>query len=203
MSVIPPALSFLLFAGLAVAPPPGSQDPGTQSRPRSQSRPSERVTYPADAAGLERLMLDLLAAQRGGATEQAAALTRGLLPDAERVRRCVADSAQPAQLDAIVAQFARVRDGDDRAMASLLAPRDPRRTEVVVHAATGAQLAGDAAFDEFPGGVREAARRGLLRANATYYQVVVRVPGEALGMKYHMLVHDGTGWTMLGKIWRL
>lgn len=164
---------------------------------------STSPAYAGDAKGLEKLMRDLLVAQRED-TKKAAELTRGLLPDRAKVVLGLAKDAPKEDLDAILATFAKVGGAPDETMAQVLKPGDPKRTEVQVHAATTEELVAKTGpgVAEFPGGVLEAAKSGLLRPGATYYEVEFLEPGKDSGMKYHMFFHDGSSWTMLGKVWR-
>jgi hypothetical protein len=75
-----------------------------------------------------------------------------------------------------------------------------------VHASTTAELAkyqeGSTAFNHFPGGAQEMARR-YLRDGMTFYEVEFFEPGKDKGMKYHLFFWDGKQWSMLGPIWRV
>lgn len=159
--------------------------------------------YAADAAGLETLFEDLLAARESGRTEAAVILTRGLLPDAADLDFALRDDSGDAsvKIAALIAGFAA---GDDSKVAALLSC-GPEETEIQVHAATTEALRayeeGTPAFNEFPGGAKQLAET-VLAPGLTFYEVEFVEPGEDLGTKFHLFFHDGTSWKTLGPAWR-
>lgn len=163
---------------------------------------SSEVSAPPTAAGLKTLMSQITSARDQGDAKKAALLTKALLPDAERVRTGLAKTAAPADVDKLVATIAPFAGGDESQLAALLAPGNPKRTEIQVHGATAEEIANGTTADakEFPGFAVAAAKRGMLRAGTTYYEVEFVEPGKDTGMKFHMFFHDGKQWTMLGKL---
>jgi hypothetical protein len=156
---------------------------------------------------LQQLFRAIRAARDAGDTATAAALTRGVLPNAARLKKALRDDVPTETVEKILAFYARVASPEDEKLAALLATR-PERTEVAVHGATTEEIAasaqGSAVLDEFPGGAVRLAEEdgGILRAGVTFYEVELLEPGRDRGMKYHLFYWDGERWTMLGPAWR-
>lgn len=133
---------------------------------------------------------------------RAAALTRGLLVDAESVKVAVANEELAKNIVGQVAQVPR----DDAQVAHLLDPKKAEYTETRAHAATTEEIVANdpttVAYKEFPGGVRKLAEKGYLQKGVTFYEVEWTAPGEDAGMKYHLFFWDGARWRMLGPAWR-
>jgi hypothetical protein len=142
----------------------------------------------------------------GNNIKKAAALTRGLIPDAARIRKALRDDVPPETATHIVAAlFQDLPTSDERSLAELL-KIDPAKTEVRVHSATTEQIShyanGSVAYREFPGGAQRVAKT-LLRPHTTFYEVEMLEPGHDSGMTYHLFFWDGAQWTMLGALWRV
>ena len=156
------------------------------------------------AENLRSLLSELQAAIRAGDTAKAAALTKAVLPDRDRLARGLKDDPGDA-LDKAWGVLEKLLPATDEAAAGAFRT-DPARTEVRVSGATAEEIAkyeeGSVAFSEFPGGARQLAEAGILRPGLTFYEVEVLEPGQDSGMKYHLFFFDGSRWTMLGPIWR-
>ena len=142
----------------------------------------------------------LHALQREGKGADAGKALLAMVPDEARLRRALAESAPATTVQAILTMYEGFRGVPPPPLAK------DHHTEVHVHSATTAELAADApggaAIAEFPGGARQAAKAGLLRDGVTFHEVELLEPGQENGIKYHLFFHDGTGWSMLGAIWR-
>lgn len=164
---------------------------------------SGEASRPATAEGLKGLLSDLTQARSANDVAKAARLTKGLLPDEARVKKGLAASASAADVQKVLDFHKPFRAADEAQLAGLLNPGNPKRTEIQVHGATGAEIAANQGIvaAEFPGGAVSAAKSGLLRQDLTYYEVEFVEPGQDKGMKFHLFFHDGSGWAMLGKVW--
>ena len=178
----------------------------------SKAEPGKPAAGPGAAAfrhentaeNLRAFFTELQAAIRAGDTAKAAALTKDVLPDRDRL----AKGLNPESGDAVEKAWAvlgRLIPGNDEAAAGVFRT-EPVRTEVRVWGATTEEIAayedGSVAFNEFPGGTRKLAEAGVLRPGVTFYEVEVVEPGKDSGMKYHLFFFDGDRWTMMGPIWR-
>jgi hypothetical protein len=158
----------------------------------------------ATAEDLKKYLTNLHAAQIGGKTDEAAKMTAALIPDAARLKKGLADSV-PANVFAKIEKFYAELPKEPAALSKMIAPK-PEETEIQVHGATTEEIAafvdGSVARKKFPGAAKEAAEKGLLRPKVTFYEVEFVKPGSDLGTDYHLFYHDGTAWTMLGRVWR-
>lgn len=155
----------------------------------------------ADAEGLKSVFAELQQAIRAGDTARAAEMTRALLPGEESLQVAIKDDEAVKK---VVGMYQAFTSEGDEAFVRLFAT-DPKRSEMIVHAATTEELIsyqeGTPAFNEFPGGARQVAE-SVLQPEVTFYEIELVEPGEERGMKYHMFFHDGKAWKMLGPIWR-
>ncbi len=177
--------------GTPAAPPAGGGTPAVQpGAPATANTPD----------ALRAHFASLHAMQVAGKSEEAGRALVAMLPDEARLRRALADDVAADKVEAVLGFYASLRA---RPMDKIA---DPANTEVVVHAATTAELAayapGGVAHAEFPRGASEVAKAGVLRAGTTFHEVELCKPGEDRGMKYDLFFHDGTSWSMLGPIWK-
>ncbi len=193
---LPLALAVALGAGHA-ASTALAQEPS--AAPTGPTTPAGEDT----AASLGEHVRAIRAAHDGGDHERAAALTRALIPSAEELAALFAPDADPAISAKIEQGLALPPDAPANMVGKLLAP--PGRTEVVVHAATVAELrayaAGSPAAREFPGGAQKVAVH-LQPEGRRLYEVVLREPGKELGSRFHLFFWTPKGWRMLGPAWR-
>src|SRR5262245_15742817 len=84
-----------------------------------------------DPENLKGLFEAIAKAAAAGETRKAAALTRGVVPDREALKKVVRDDAPPAVVDGTIESLGQLPADD--AVARLLAP--PGRTVVTVHGA--------------------------------------------------------------------
>jgi len=159
--------------------------------------------YPATADGLKSLFTDLRAAALGHDNKTAGAMVKGLVPDEASVKKALKDDAGDTA-QKMLEMYKQFVPKDDAEAAAIFAGQ-PERSVIAVHASTTEDLIaykqGTPAFMEFPGGARAAAEQ-ILRPGVTFYEVELLEPGHDMGMKYHLFFHDGTGWKMLGPVWR-
>ena len=162
----------------------------------------QQARQPDGAAGLRDLMASIVAASNAGDVARAAGLIRGLVPDEAALKKALRDDADPAVRDGAKSILKQLPGGDAE-VAKLIHPE--ARTEINVHAATTEELAryeaGSVAYQEFPGGAKTLAEKGL-RPGMTFYEVEFVEPGKDAGLKFHLFFHDGTRWRMLGPLWR-
>ncbi|QIF04028.1 hypothetical protein [Roseimicrobium sp. ORNL1] len=157
------------------------------------------------APELKRAMSGLLSAIKDGNDTKIAELTAKVLPDATKVAKGLGPGAEVEGRQKVQAFHERMpKDGP--ALARLFSAK-PTQTEVQVHAATTEEMAayeaGSAAFKEFPAAVKGLAAKGVFVPGKTYYEVEFLEPGNEAGMKYHLFYWDGSGWSMLGPVWRM
>lgn len=156
------------------------------------------------AAELKKAMTELLTAIKDGNDTKVAELTGKVLPDAERIGKGLGAGAGEGK-EKVVAFHARMPK-DGQALARLFAVK-PAQTEVQVHGATAEEMAayeeGSVAAKEFPAAVKALAEKGVFVPGKTYYEVEFLEPGNDAGMKYHLFYWDGSGWSMLGPVWRM
>lgn len=159
----------------------------------------------ATAEDLKKHIATLQGIIAAGKTEEAAKITGDLIPDSATLKKALADGV-PAETLTKIESIYKTLPTDPAARAKVLAAR-PGYTEIQVHASTTEQIAkyeaGSAAYKEFPGATKTLAADGILRPGMTYFEVEILEPGKDAGMKYHLFFHDGTGWKMLGPIWRV
>lgn len=159
--------------------------------------------YGSDAAGLAAYVGDIRAAMRSGDHPKAVALARALLPDERTLAHALEDGADDAKEKLITWYAAQIPQADAGVLRMF--DVDPKHTEVVAHGATTEEIAvsrpGTVAYKEFPGGAREAAQT-ILRPGLVFYEVELIEAGKDTGVKYHLFVHTGAEWKMLGPIWR-
>lgn len=155
---------------------------------------------------LKALFVQLRASVIAKDYKTAAALAKSLFPTEERMRVALKDFVKADDISRFLAPINKFKPAEDdlEGWAKLFST-DPNRSEVQVHAATTEELEayekGSIAYKEFPGATKNLA--GLvLKPKMTFYEVEYVVPGENLGMKYHLLFWDGKTWCMLGPIWR-
>lgn len=133
----------------------------------------------------------------------AVAMTKALLPDEARLRKCLKDDVGADVVQKILSGYAALTADDDQVAKAFAV--DATRSEIQVHPATTEQLkAHDASSPdarEFPGGALALAEQ-VLRPGVTFYEVEFLRPGSDTGMKYHLFYWDGSRWTMLGPAWR-
>lgn len=157
------------------------------------------------AVELKKSMTELREAIKDGNDTKVAELTGKLLPDAERIGKGLGAGAGEEGKQKVVAFHARMPK-DSQALARLFSVK-PAQTEVAVHGATAEEMAayedGSVAFKEFPAAVKGLAAKGAFVAGKTYYEVEFLEPGSDAGMKYHLFYWDGSGWSMMGPLWRL
>jgi hypothetical protein len=184
------AALFAAFLGAAVAPSAAAQD---------KDKPDP------GANELKKAMSGLLSAIKDGNDTKIAELTAKVLPDGAKVAKGLGPGAEVEGRQKVEAFHARMpKDGP--ALARLFSAK-PTQTEVQVHAATTEEMAayeaGSAAFKEFPAAVKALAAKGVFVPGKTYYEVEFLEPGNEAGMKYHLFYWDGSGWSMLGPVWRM
>jgi hypothetical protein len=178
------------FLGVTVA---------TSALAQNQDKPDPGATE------LKRAMAELLGAIKDGNDTKIAELTAKVLPDTAEVAKGLGPGAEAEGRQKVEAFHARMpKDGP--ALARLFSAK-PTQTEVQVHAATTEEMAayeaGSAAFKEFPAAVKGLAAKGVFVPGKTYYEVEFLEPGNDAGMKYHLFYWDGSGWSMLGPVWRM
>lgn len=153
---------------------------------------------------LKTLCQNLQKAIQANDVKKAAALTRSLVPDDERLKKGLKDNVAPATLQTIQAFHQQMMPANDEGFAKLLAAK-PTQTVVNVHGATTEEIIqyapNSVAFKEFPGGTRKLAEQ-VLRPGMTYYEVEFVEPGTSAGRKFDLFFWDGKQWTMLGPLWR-
>lgn len=127
-------------------------------------------------------------------------LLGGLFLDEARLKLALKDDVPENAIMAILNRHKEMAGADQRGFCS------PERSEVQVHGATTEEIIaykeGSVAFNKFPGGAREMARK-ILKPGMTFYEVEFVVPGQDKGMKYHLFFWDGKQWAMLGAAWRV
>lgn len=212
---------FLSFLSLAVAgcTGEGKTDAKTgKSKPKRSGASSDAETEtktggaanplaagpqePATAEGLKALMTSLMVAQRTKDRATQVKISQGLMPTFEQAKLALDEGCDPRVLKKLEASLAK-RPPDDDPRWEKLFRYYPKRTEVKLHPATVAQIANKAPeAREFPGGAVQAANMKVLRDRVTFYEVEFTEPGKDMGVKYHLVFHDGSRWRMLGKIWR-
>jgi hypothetical protein len=169
---------------------------------RGGTRAASLFPQKDDPGNLKGLFEEIAKAAASGETEKAAALTRGVIPDRDALKKALRDDAPAAVVDGTLDGMSKVPGGD--AVVRLLAP--PGRTVVTVHGATTEEIAayadGSVAFNEFPGGARKLAATAL-RPGVKFYEVECVEPGKDMGTKFHMFFWDGSRWRMLGPAWRM
>jgi hypothetical protein len=153
---------------------------------------------------LKAVVDGVVKASEAGDVKKAAAMTRGLLPDAAAIKKALRDDAPPdfvKQLDDMIASVPK----DDAKVATLFRRGEPSRTQINVWGATTEEIKtyaeGGVAYKEFPGGARRLAEQAL-RPGVKFYEVELVEPGKEDGMKYHLFFWDGSRWRMLGPAWR-
>ena len=191
---------------LALATATSLVTPGATAQEGAAPPPAPASAVPVGEDTAESLgdhVRAIRAAHDGGDHERAAALTRALIPSGEELAALFAPDADPAIRAKIEQGLALPPDAPANMVGKLLAP--PGRTEVVVHAATVAELrayaAGSAAAREFPGGAQKIAAF-LQPEGRRLYEVVLREPGKELGSRFHLFFWTPKGWRMLGPAWR-
>ena len=164
----------------------------------------ENVPDPG-AKNLEGMMTKLQKAIHSGDTSTAAEMSRGLLVNADELEDLLSADCPVEIKENIVKMHARFSSAPDSAIAKLLMAK-PEQTNITAHPSTGAEIKeykkGSLAFKEFPGGARSLAVRGVFNEDMTYYEVELIAPDKEYGMTYHLFVWDGSGWKILGPIWR-
>lgn len=182
---------------------PKSDELGTKKNVDStdNSSPKESQRIP-DRDDLMQAFVELQDAIRAKDTGKALELTHRFMPDESSLQQAVKD---PAVITKVMEMHARYTKAPDDRVALLFAT-DAARTKINVHAATTEQIAaykeGSPAYDEFPGGAKEAANT-VLQPGMTFYEVELVEPGKVRGMKYHLFFFDGKNWKMLGAVWRV
>ncbi|RBP41387.1 hypothetical protein DES53_107219 [Roseimicrobium gellanilyticum] len=156
------------------------------------------------AAELKKAMMELREAIKDGNDTKIVELAGKVLPDAERIGKGLGAGAGEGK-EKVVAFHARMPK-DGQALARLFAVK-PAQTEVQVHGSTTEEMAayenGSVAAKEFPAAVKALAEKGVFVPGKTYYEVEFLEPGNDVGMKYHLFYWDGSGWSMLGPVWRM
>jgi hypothetical protein len=157
------------------------------------------------AAELKKVMTELVAAIKDGNDTTVIAMTRKLLPDAEKIAKGLGAGAGEEGKQKVITFHSRLTK-DEGSLSRIFAVK-PEQTEVAVHGATAEEMAayedGSVAFKEFPAAVKGLAAKGVFVPGKTYYEVEFLQPGSDAGMKYHLFYWDGSGWSMLGPMWRL
>jgi hypothetical protein len=161
------------------------------------------VANPGTSDDLKKYMKELNDAQRAGDVAKAAKMTKALLPDEATLRSMFKADAPTETIDKFVAFHARFSSAREEDVAGFFNIA-PERTEIHVHGATAEDVVkyeeGSVAFNEFPGGAREIC--ALIKPQTMLYEVEFVEPGKDAGMKFHLFVWDGSGWKMLGPLWR-
>lgn len=156
-------------------------------------------------ASLKALIQQLHQAQQKANHQQAAELTRALLPDEARLKLALRDEAPADAIQAILGLNKQYLAAPEAGQATILMART-EQTEVQVHGATTEELSqyadGSTAAAQFPKMARTAAQK-LLRPGATFYMVECRQPGTKLATRFEMFYWDGKQWTWLGPVWSI
>jgi sortase (surface protein transpeptidase) len=157
------------------------------------------------ADDLKKQFTAIQAAINTGKKDDAASLTKALLPDAARLKKALSDQVPEANIAKVLEMYAGLTKNP--AAVGMLLAVPSARSEVKVHAATTEEIAkyadGSVAFNEFPGGAKNLATSGTLRPGVTFYEVEATEPGKSAGTKFHLFYFDGAGWAMLGPVWRV
>ncbi|MEM6393485.1 MAG: hypothetical protein AAF797_11980 [Planctomycetota bacterium] len=147
---------------------------------------------------------------------------KALVPiDADRLKPALRADVDPAVVEKLIAkhtQLARtyldssetlgVENTPESLKAFLAAVQNdlasPEQTEVLIHAATGAELAAYAPNTpayRFAGGAQDVAQQ-ILNPTTTFYSISYVEPGQDRGMRLDLLYWDGQQWSILIKPWR-
>jgi len=169
----------------------------------TQQQASGPVKQENTPASLKALIQQLQQAQQKDNHQQAADLTRALLPDEARLKLALRDEAPADAIQAILGLNKQYLAAPEDGQATILMART-EQTEVHVHGATSEELGryadGSTAATQFPKLARTAAQK-LLRPGATFYTVECRQPGTKLATRFEMFYWDGKQWTWLGPVW--
>ncbi|MCU0727364.1 MAG: hypothetical protein MUE73_16520 [Planctomycetes bacterium] len=194
----------LLALAVLVAATGCSKEETPTTKTGGPAAPAPAFKCENTAENLRALFVEIGSAIRSGDTAKAAALSRILLPDRDRLAKGLRENPGEV-LDKAWGAIEKFMPASDADAAKVFAT-DAARTEVRVHGTTVEDLAkyeeGSVAFAEFPGGTKKLAEQGVLRSGLTFYEVEVLEPGQDSGMKYHLFFFDGDRWTMAGPIWR-
>jgi hypothetical protein len=175
----------------------GATEAGTQAQ---VGGPFRHENTPDNLKALLQLVFQKIHAQKS--LREGAELFRSMVPDESRATKALKERLPPGKAQKIFdfhKTFARVGDEE------LLKLVRPEQTVVKVHGATTEEITkyqdGSVAFNEFPGGAKQAAEQ-VLRPGVTFYEVEFLEPGKDAGIKYHLFYWDGRQWSMLGPVWR-
>ncbi|MEM6551794.1 MAG: hypothetical protein AAF750_06680 [Planctomycetota bacterium] len=151
-----------------------------------------------------------------------AVTAKALVPtDAARLQPALRDNVDPAVIEKLIAKHTQMADAyPDReetlkventpeSLKAFLAAvqadfASPEQTQIILHAATGAELAEyapDSPAYRFAGGAKTVAQQ-ILNPDTTFYRISYVKPGEELGMSLDLLYWDGQQWSILIKPWR-
>lgn len=195
------ALSLVALACLAVP----SMVPVAPAHASLAARLSDEPVFKHEntPANLKVFFETLHEAMKAEDVAKAAALTREVLPNSERLAKAFKDGADADLVVKINTMYSKMLEGtkDDAAAASMFKHK-LEQTKVSVHGATTEQIASKAKeAEEFPGGATDMAGK-ILKPGMTFYEVEYTEPEADSGMKFHLIFWDGAKWCMAGPLWR-
>ncbi len=145
---------------------------------------------------LRKMMIHLhqVLTKQGDLTAGKKCLSDLLIKDEKRLRKALHDQVPAETISAILKRHAEMGGSEESLAQGAKSFCSAERSEVQVHAATTEELLayaeGSVAFNEFPGGAKDLAKK-ILRPKMTFYEVEFVKPGEDKGMKYHLFYWDG------------
>ena len=175
------------------------------------SATAERPSPKAARSGRD-LLLDLVSgiqtAQAAKDSRLIAGVAHGMVPTTADLKACTREGPDAEAFRA--AYTPKNLTPEDPTVVglgvSLFVRGDPKRTEVLVHAATTEELAayakGTVAYAHFPGGMKRFAER-IAAPHQTWYVVKLVEPGQASGMTYTCFTEVNGRMIFVGKPWRL
>ncbi|MEM1211965.1 MAG: hypothetical protein AAGI68_06650 [Planctomycetota bacterium] len=142
--------------------------------------------------------------------------------DAERLKPALRSDVDPAVVERLIAKHTQMSTGYPERPGETVEVENtpeslkrflsaiqtdfagPDQSEIILHSATGRELAEyapDSSAYHFAGGAKTVAQQ-ILNPDTTFYRISYIKPGEERGMSLDLLYWDGQQWSILIKPWR-
>lgn len=186
------ALSFALGFGCG-----GSDGPDTSGLYKQENTPDN----------LKGLLETIVKAQESADLKTAAALARGLIVDADALKKFFKDGTPDTFLKQ-QAERLKQYPASEAELANMIVRKSPTRTKLNIHSATTEEILADEtpAAKEFRGATGVPSDFAAnLRPATTFYAAEFVEPDKEAGYKFHMFLWDADGkrWRMLGPLWAI
>jgi hypothetical protein len=188
-------LGLILAGGLGLTGCGGGDDVDTSGLYKQENTPDN----------LKGLLEAIVKAQESADLKTAAALAKGLIVDADSLKKFFKDDAPEAFLKQ-QAERLKQYPATEAELANMILRKSPARTKLTIHAATTEEIAAEAtpAAKEFRGPTGVPSDFVVqLRPGTTFYAAEFVEPDKEAGRKFHMFLWVGSRWRMLGPLWAI